>query len=330
MRFHALPAWCLLAAFAAGCGSTTDPTNPTATTSPPGDDRSAVLAVMETMPELAEDDLFLSDEETELGAQADMALGRRVAPTAAIRPWRYWRTILDIERRFEFEFFAPDSNGDPTRAFVTIHRRLAGTFNIATPTPAPGDSADAGAALASTDDPAREIRIVRKRLRDHWVRRVALVRVETENSDRRIWRIAGTSGVRVRSPVLTDAVPPPGIQSLRIVKADLDTTITDPLQLLRLKQIMHATPGEEVTLTVTTTDADDVVVLLHRGLRFRFQNNGDGTHSGVWRVPRVAGVHHFGVNALAHGTLFDDEAPYQSDAWILPYVTVAMNTDDLP
>ena len=31
------------------------------------------------------------------------------------------------------------------------------------------------------------------------------------------------------------------------------------------------------------------------------------------------GLHHIGVNALSNGTLFDDEAPYDSDAWILPH-----------
>jgi hypothetical protein len=31
-------------------------------------------------------------------------------------------------------------------------------------------------------------------------------------------------------------------------------------------------------------------------------------------------VHHLGVNALSHGTLFDDAAPYDSKVWIFPFV----------
>lgn len=314
-----------------GCGKGVDPTAPTATTPGGSDDRSAITDVMSQVPALAEDDLFMSEEETDISVAANAALGERSAsPTAAIRPWRYWRHIVDIDRRFEFEFFAPDSNGDPTRAFVTIHKSLRGTFNILTPTPAPSDTMPSDIAPASTDgsgDPA-DLRLVRKALHDHWVRRVALVRVDRPDTDRHVWRIAGTSGVSIESvaPSATDT----RIQSLRIQKAGMDSTITDPLELFRLKQIMQAIPGEEVTLTVTTGANDDVVVLLHRGLRFRFANNGDGTYTGKWVVPPVAGIHHFGVNALSHGTLFDDVAPYSSDAWILPYVTTPVTVDEMP
>ena len=62
------------------------------------------------------------------------------------------------------------------------------------------------------------------------------------------------------------------------------------------------------------------MVLFHRDRRFRLAANGDNTYSGVWRVPLREGFHHLGVNALAHETLFDDVAPYRSQAWILHYV----------
>lgn len=335
-RIHPVLAVLLAAGLIAGCGRSVDPVAPAATTSG-NQDEAAVTDVLAQLPELAEDDLYLSDEETELGIAAEAALGRPGAsPAAAIRPWRYWRHIVDVDRRFEFEFFAPDSNGDPTRALVTIHKSLKGTFNILTPTPAPDDTAQGdGAALAGYggDDPPHrdDLRLVSKRLHDHWVRRVALVRVEARNSDRHLWRIAGTSGVSVQSvPPAASVAPQTDIVSLRIEKANLDTTITNPLELFRLRQIIHALPGEEVKLTVETRATDDVVVLLHRGHRFRFTNHGDGTYSGLWIVPLAPGIHHFGVNALSHGTLFDDEAPYSSDAWILPYVATPIMVDELP
>jgi hypothetical protein len=55
------------------------------------------------------------------------------------------------------------------------------------------------------------------------------------------------------------------------------------------------------------------------GLRRRFHNNGDNTYTLTWHTSPEDGIHHFGVNALSNGTLFDDQAPYDSDAWIFPY-----------
>lgn len=319
----------LAAGLAAGCGKSTNTLAPTAATTT-SQNESAITSVMASVPALAEDDLFMSEEQTQLSAAANAALGRTATPESAIRPWRFWRRITGVTRTFDFEFFAPDSNGDPTRATVTIHKRLTGTFNIATP-----DTGTGGGTVAAAyegDDPADSTgwTIVHKPLMDHWRRRVALVRVDRPN-DRHVWRIAGTSGVRVTS-VAPDSVHAPAtrITSLRIQKADLDTTITDPLQLFRLRQILQASPGQQVQLTVTTDADDDVVVLVHRGMRFLFHNDGGGTYSGTWIVPRVGGIHHFGVNALSHGTLFDDQAPYASDAWLLPYVTVPMDVDEMP
>jgi hypothetical protein len=64
------------------------------------------------------------------------------------------------------------------------------------------------------------------------------------------------------------------------------------------------------------------VFLFSRGGRFRFHNNGDGTYSGTWKAPLLRGVRHAGVNAFSNGTLFDDKEPYDSNAWILPYVVL--------
>jgi hypothetical protein len=101
---------------------------------------------------------------------------------------------------------------------------------------------------------------------------------------------------------------------------DQDTTIYDPLAFRRLRQVLRVAPGTQVTLTVTTEAKDDVVVLYHRDRRFRFHNNGDFTYTGVWTTGLpMPGLLHVGINALSHGTLFDDQAPYDSQAWIFPY-----------
>jgi len=101
----------------------------------------------------------------------------------------------------------------------------------------------------------------------------------------------------------------------------MDTTIVDPLAFFNLRRVLRFAPEDEVILTATTLRSDDVVVLQKRDRRFRLRANGDNTYTGVFRVGLLEGVHHIGVNALAHGTLFDSEARYNSEAWILPYVT---------
>ncbi len=157
--------------------------------------------------------------------------------------------------------------------------------------------------------------MIRKPLHDHWVRRVLLKRVRLADQDPPVWRIVATSGVKITS---RDAVT--RIESLRIQSGALDTTITEPLAFFRLRQILKLEPGVDVRLTATTLRSDDVVLLYAWGRRARFRNNGDNTYSAIFRAPDLDGLHHLGVNALSHGTLFDETAPYDSQSWIEPYV----------
>jgi hypothetical protein len=109
------------------------------------------------------------------------------------------------------------------------------------------------------------------------------------------------------------------IQSVRVQAGVLDTTITDPLQMHRLRRVLRIPAGTEMTVTVTTGSATDVVVLYRWRLRARFHNNGDGTFTARWTTSDEGGMRHFGVNALSNGTLFDDAAPYDSQAWVFPF-----------
>jgi hypothetical protein len=130
-----------------------------------------------------------------------------------------------------------------------------------------------------------------------------------------VWRVVATSGIEITS---RDAET--RIVSLRVQSGALDTTLTDPLAFHRLRRVIRFEPGAEVTLTATTRNADDVVLLYLRDRRGRFHNNGDGTHTAVFRAPDHLGLRHLGVNALSRGTLFDADARYDSHAWIEPYV----------
>jgi hypothetical protein len=291
----------------AGCGKST--VNSPATSDTASLDRAEVASVVAAVPEVIEDGQFESAEVTSLGASPAGAL-------AAIDPLRFWRVITDVDRRFEFAFADSDSTGRPTTAIVTVHKRLTGRFDILTGVPG-SDGADLDSSL----------RVVHKPLTDHWVRRILLERVATGDSARSAWRVVATSGVKVTS---RDAAT--RIVSLRIQADGVDTTLTDPLRFFRLRHILKLQPGTPVTLTVTTLRNDDIVVLCRLGHRFRFHNNGDDTYTGVWLVPDLRGgngpgpgrppLFHFGVDALSRGTLFDDQAPYDSQAWVLPVLLV--------
>jgi len=313
----------LLVAALAGCAknageSARSITNPDG--SPSGGstvEEAAVAATLSGTPELIEDGLMESEAETDLSAGA---MSGEI--NALIRPLRFWRKIESVERRFEFAFADTDSTGRPTTAHVTVHKRLRGSFNILAG--APADEPVVASGEEGTPPRDTTLRLVRKRLDDHWVRRLVLKRVpppppgdgEVANADRRaIWRVAATSGVKVTS---RDAET--NILSIRVQAGPLDTTLTNPLELFRLRRVLHLPADSRVLLTVTTERNDDVVLLYRGDGRFRFRNNGDNTYSGGFHTGWLRGVHHFGVNALSRGTLFDDAAPYDSEAWAFPYV----------
>lgn len=306
----------LVAGLVAGCGKSgpSQPSSQSAT--PTADDIAQVNRVVASSPAFINEDVYEGTEASQL-ATANGAM-------AAIRPLRFWRTIKSVTRTFETEYTNPDSTGRPTMATVTIHRLLTGTFNVVA-----GDS---------TNHPDS---LVRKPLEDSWTRKLLLKRgrdIAVGDTVISRWRLVGTSGVEVTS---TNAVT--DIQSVRIQAgglngAILDTTITDPLQLHRLRRVFHLPSGTQVLVTVTTGAADDVVLLYRWHRRVLFINNGNGTYTAGWITgdewdrerDLVFGashggdndgswVRHFGVNALSHGTLFDDASPYDSNAWIFAF-----------
>lgn len=297
-RRHLLALALLLGAFAlAGCGKSnpvaTDPGTSNAT------DEALVTEAVSASPDMANEDVFAVNDET--------ALDGGGPGLAAINPLRFWRQIDHVATRWDFAFSDPDSNGRPTRAIVTVRRNLTGTFNII-----------AGDPNTEPSDTTRTR--VRKALEDHWVRRLALVRTRVwadsaHNRYHERWRVVGTSGVEITAKDATTQ-----IQSLRIQAGDLDTTITNPLELFRLRRTLPIAVNTPVTLTATTGNASDIVLLYRVGFRARFHNNGDGTHTFRWTTSDFAGLRHFGVNALSNGTLYDDAAAYDSKGWVLPFV----------
>lgn len=288
----------LAAALLAGCSD--NRTEPNGALPSDGTQRISETDLLEAMlpaASLVEEDLFADPTETSLAGSAPGSEGSAASP---IQPLRFWRHITDVRRSYEFAFADSDSVGRPRTAVVTIHKRFAGTFNLV---PEPENEGDPRV-------------VIRKELRDHWVRRVKLRRFPPDGTRHRDhWRVAAVSGVKVTSRDATTE-----IVSVRVESGPLDTTITGPLAFFNLRRILRFDEDAEVRLTVTTSRSDDVVLLYRSGHREKMANQGDNTHTATFPAGSLQGWRHFGVNALSHGTLYDDELPYDSRAWILPYV----------
>ncbi len=296
----------LVAGALSGCGkkpsSLTDPQSSGATGGT-AVEQAAVSSVLAQTPTLIEDGAYDDPSATTFDA------GATASAFAVVQPITFWRNITSVRRAVTFSFADTDSTGHPTVANVVVHKFLRGRFNVL-------------AGFGNPDSlPFDSTKVLHKRLADDWERHLML----TRRTGHELWRVSATSGVEVTSfdPASTDDSPAFGhtrILSLRVQAPGVDTTITDPLGLFHLRRVIAVNATDMVTLTATTNANDDVVVLMWRGRKLRFHNNGDGTYTGTWMAPLLAGLGHVGVNALSHGTLFDTAAPYDSQAWILPYV----------
>jgi len=306
----------LVAGLVAGCGKSgpSQPSSQSAT--PTADDIAQVNRVVASSPAFINEDVYEGAEASQL-EPANGAL-------AAIRPLFWWRSIKSVTRTFTTEYTNPDSTGRPTMATVTVNKLLTGTFNVVV-----GDSA------SHADS------ILRKPLEDQWVRKLLLKRgrdIVVGDTVISRWKLVGTSGVEVTSTNAVTSIQSVRIQAGALSGTVLDTTVTDPLQLHRLRRVFHLPTGTQVIVTVTTGSADDIVLLYRWHRRVRFINNGDGTHTAGWitgdewdrdRDLVFAASHdgdndgswvrHFGVNAISHGTLYDDASPYDSNAWIFAF-----------
>ena len=296
----------LIAGALAGCGKTTNSSAPAGGTSANGTtvDQAQVNDAIANNPGMVDEDVYQNT--------APMSASEAGSGFNAITPLHWWRSIRSVDRSFDTQFSDPDSLGNFTLATVTIRKHLLGSFNILI-----GDSAvtDSGRSL------------IRKPLDDRWVRKILLRRVREDSvggdssmSRRAHWRIIGTSGAQVTAK---DAVT--RILSVRIQAGAVDTLITDPLLLHRLRKLIWIAPNTQAQITVTTNSADNLVFLYHHDSRSHFHANGDGTFSTRWTTSDFGGLRHFGVDAIAHATLYDDAAAYDSQAWIIPF---AVRGDD--
>jgi hypothetical protein len=297
----------LVAVALSGCGRSTQPASPAGTVGTNGATAADVAMVSDAVSAnaaLVDEEVYADATPMMFSAAAALEIDHR--GPGFHRPLRWWRSIDSITRSVDLEFGDPDSLGRATTAIATVHRHILGNFHVV---------------LVDSSAVADSMRqVVVKPLDDQWTRKLALRRRHldrdtTATGSREDWRIVGSSGVLVNSAGSTV-----DIQSVRIQTGALDTTITDPLAMHRLRRF-HCFRGLQlVHLTVTTGRNDDVVVFYRWGDRRPFTGHGDGTYTIDFLGWDFGGLHHIGINAFANGTITSETYPYDSQAWVVPFV----------
>lgn len=246
---------------------------------------------------------------------------------AAIRPLRFGRFIHRVVRNVEVEFESGDSVAE-----AKVTKDIYGVFKVR--------------GISGEGDTVT----VEKEFHDRSMKRVIFRRIARDPV--RFWR----NWVPVATSLVVGGTVEPN-DNIVIVKSELflpngDTVVvTDPLEhFLRyrwvrlLDSLLHPDrppvpeleAEQQLTMRVTLVSASpdtDLIALRfasdafrkHR-LRMRLvseEDNGDGTFTRVydrmWTVPAVRGHFHVAIDAMTHGTLFDDAEPYSACWWGVPY-----------
>jgi hypothetical protein len=306
---------CALAPLVSGCGreGAMSPTSPGATSS----DQQTFSNMIDQEPALAEGGTYETPGESEFpdgyavgsGASADV-----FSTADAIRPVYFFRVIRERSREIDIHI---DEDTAKVIAHVDVTDHFAGSFNIVTV-----DSTDAGLVRHLTKKPLRDIGRFRA-VFARWKKPSPDDPDAPEDPARTIgdwtrWHLVGISGREIHSPDNTARILSVHLQT----EAGLDTTIEDPLALWRFPRGLLRIPANtRVKVTVKTQDPTDAVFLLAGWGHQRLRPTADGFVGG-FRSPYETRLFRFGVNALDHGTLFNDQAPYDSDFWGIPARTV--------
>lgn len=277
----------LLAFALTGCGQ--DSTTPESSSTT---DEGAVRTMMDEEAAYFDGGQNVSDGQVGVGG-----VSPRSPAGAPIESFYFIREILSRDVRRTIEIEAP--SGERAVAHVSTTARLRGIFHL------------------FYDDPESIYLpgVIDKRLNaiaQHNATFVQALRPETDR--RRGWRLREISGTEVVSdPTTKDIV------SVEIVSRSVNRTITDPLALVHVRELPVFQPGERVTLRVNTTDPTDYVFLHSGPFKDEFTPAGGGLFEGTWTVGERRGARMVAVDVLDKETLFDDEAPYDSVAWVLHY-----------
>ena len=289
----------LSAVLAAGCGS-----SPTSPTTAPTSDLGQVSSTLSASSTLVDDQL--AEDSTQVSAAAAL-VSNGAQPAALIRPFTWWQHVTQETRTWDFAWSDTDTSGHPQTCIATLSKHMTGGFVIVPVSPTDSTQGDT-------------MRIV-KPLDKTLTRKVMLKRILINGA--RLWKVVDVTGASVTTPGATTHILSVRLQS----KSGVDTTITDPLQWLSLRHIVKFGTSDSVTVTVTTNHTNDVVYIHRWDWRHRLHNNLDGTYSFSWVTSPWSGWRHFAIQAMSHGTLYDDVAPVSLEAWHEPFRVVGGQPD---
>jgi hypothetical protein len=277
-----------------GCGkeSTTEPE--------PESDREAIRWLIEDNPSYFNTQNHYGEEDT---------TGGRIGTLSPIITYFWYREILKDSINIDVNI---DIVGDS--AFVSWFGEFDGIFHI----------------FADTIFPPDSIIEYTKDFTDFGERNAVFKRLKPVNDDpqhRRGWRLVKVSGAEIISDGNTVQ-----IDSVRLNSEHYpDTLLTDPLALFAKEDVVTLSPEEECSLTVYTNSDTLDHVFLHSWRkhtphhRHPFHSIGNGVFTGVWLAPSnetgaMNVIHHVAFDMISTGTLDDDVEPYDSNAWLFPYM----------
>jgi hypothetical protein len=286
-----------------GCGKSTTAPNP-----PQSSDAAEVASTLVAAATLVDDGLAV--DSTQVNAERLSPAPGIASIQAAIRPFTWWQRITGVARTWSFAWSDTDATAHPKFCVATLTEHLTGTLVIVPASPSDSTRADTTRILKPID----------KTL----TRKVMLQRLAL-GLDRE-WRVIAVTGALVTTPgAITRIV------SLRIRSASgVDTTLTDPLQWMSLRHIIQFGVNDSVTVTVTTVRADNPVYIHRWDWRHRLRNNLDDTYSFTWVTSAWSGFRHFGIQAMSHGSIYDDKLPFDMMAWHLPFRVTQTGVDYYP
>jgi len=302
---------CAAGLIIAGCGK--DPVTAPGSGST-GSDAQTFGAMMDQEPALAEGGTYVTPGESDFGTNSFGTDAGAFSTADAIRPVFYFRVIRNYSRTLDIHVV---EDSVKVRATVNVAEQFAGSFNLV---------------VADTTDSGVVRRIIKKPLKDDGRFRVVFVRFKQPapgdddaplmplptTDDWRRWRLVAISSHEIHSPQNTAQILSVRLQT----DSGLDTTLDDPAKLFRFPRgLIKVGANEKVTITVKTADPGNAVFLLAGWGHMRLMSTPDG-FVGSFHAPYELRPFRIGVNALTHGTLFDDQAPYDSDFWGIPAQTV--------
>jgi hypothetical protein len=289
----------LLAALASGCSkSSTGPS----TTAPPTD-QAQVNSTLASSPDLIDDGLAEDPTQVTASLEPSREASLRGAGPAgiqtAIKPYTWWQHITGETRTWSYAFSDTDSTGHPRTCVATLSKHMTGSLIIIPQSPA--------------DSTQPDTTTITKPIDKTLTRMLMLKRILFAGGY--LWKIVEVTGASVQTPGATTHIVSIRLQS----SSGVDTTITDPLKWHALRHVVKFATSDTVTVTVTTSRLNDAVYIHRWDWRHRLHNNLDYTYSFSWVTSSWGGWRWFGIQAMTHGSIYDDTAPFDMQAWHEPF-----------